>query len=224
MFGQTRAGFRTLLLMVFAIVVIVPSGMMTQAKPVEAGSRSCTGWESRRTPPNYIRVLVTQTGEVKKVRFKTYVAKVMASGEWPGRLHSQTLKAGAFATMQYAWYHSLKGKWRGGVSRGKCYDVVNTTNDQLFRPGARPVKSQWRAVNAVWGHTLWKWGTRFFLTGYRAGSTSVCAADAHGWKLYAKSAENCAKKRNWSWKRILKKYYSKSFFKISPALKAAQES
>jgi len=201
---------RTASLLVIAVTLVF--GSLSVAQSAEAGGRSCTGWESRKVEPNYIRVLDTRTGQVHKVKFKRYVAQVMASGEWPGRLPNATLKAGAMATKQFAWYYTLKGNWRGGVSRGRCYDVVNTTQDQLWRPGAKPVPSQNRAVNAVWGLSAWKWNTRFFLTGYRAGYAQTCGADANGWKLYARSAKNCAK-RGWSWKRILKKYYSKTAFR-----------
>lgn len=171
---------------------------------------SCTGWTSRKVEPNYIRVLDTRTNTRHKVRFKKYVRQVMASGEWPSRLPYATLVAGAQATKQYAWYYTLRGNYRGGRDRyGRCFDVVNTTNDQLWKPWVWGTKKQQRAVNAVWGLSLWKWNTRFFLTGYRAGSTSRCAADANGWKLYAMSAKACAK-MGWSGKRILKRYFSKS--------------
>ena len=77
---------------------------VTSPEPVAAGS--CTGWTSTVTPPNKIRVLRTRKGVVETVDFRKYVARVMASGEWPSRLKMATLEAGALATKQYAWYYT----------------------------------------------------------------------------------------------------------------------
>jgi hypothetical protein len=171
-----------------------------------AASSSCTGWTSQTMPPRTIRVLRTQTGHVERVDFRQYVAEVMASGEWPGRLHMSTLEAGAVATKQYAWYYAMKGHHRPGYQHGgRCYDVRDDTADQLYRPErAHPNVRQQRAIEATWALTLRKQG-RFFLTGYRAGTTSQCAADANGWKLYARSVESCAR-QGWSRQRLQQTY------------------
>ena len=88
---------------------------------------------------------------------------------------------------------------------GRCYDVRDDTSDQLYRPEqARPSGRQTRALDATWGLTLRKYG-RFFLTGYRAGVVSSCAADANGWKLYALSVEACAR-QGWSRTRVQRAY------------------
>jgi hypothetical protein len=178
------------------------------APPPAAASSSCTGWTSKAQPPQTIRVLRTSSGRVEKVDFRRYVAEVMASGEWPSHLNTATLEAGALATKQYAWYYTLKGNHRPHyVSGGKCYDVRDDTMDQLYRPErADPTSRQWAAINKTWDLTLRKSG-RFFLTGYRAGTTSACAADANGWKLYARSVNNCAN-QGWSSTRILNRYLS----------------
>jgi hypothetical protein len=205
MFGQTRAGNFVLLL----VALIVATATLGMSQPAAASGRSCTGWESRKVEPNYIRVLDTRTRKVHKVKFKRYVAQVMASGEWPGRLPYAALIAGAQAVKQFGWYYALKGNWRGGRSGGKCYDVDNTTNYQLWQHWAVPTPKQKRAVNAVWGLSLWKWNLRFFLTGYRTGYSRVCASDVNGWKLFERSVVACAKK-GWSGKRILHRYFTKT--------------
>jgi hypothetical protein len=171
-----------------------------------AAAASCTGWTSKASPPPTIRVLRTGSGRVEKVEFRRYVAEVMASGEWPSRLSMATLEAGALATKQYAWYYSLKGHHRAHyVSGGTCYDVRDDTMDQLYRPErSTPTSRQWKAISQTWDLTLRKSG-RFFLTGYRAGVSSTCAADANGWKLYARSVNSCAK-QGWSSRRILNRY------------------
>ncbi|CAN5828123.1 hypothetical protein BH23CHL8_BH23CHL8_04800 [soil metagenome] len=176
--------------------------------PVEAACG--TNWTSRTIPPRTIRVLRTRSGKVQTVDFRRYVAIVMASGEWPSWLPKATLEAGAVATKQYAWYYALKGHHRSSYRSGSgaCYDVRDDTNDQLFRPErAAPTTKQQRAIDRTWALTLRKRG-RFFLTGYRAGTTSTCAADANGWKLYARSAATCARKHGWSSQRIQRAYFA----------------
>ena len=177
------------------------------ASPAPVAAGSCTGWTSTVHPPIKIRVLRTRTGRVETVDFRKYVARVMASGEWPSRLKMATLKAGALATKQYAWYYTLKGNHRAHYIRnGKCYDVRDDTTDQLYKHYASPTARQWQALNQTWNLSLRKNG-RFFLTGYRAGSTRNCGADANGWKLYAKSVQACAN-QGWSYERIVKRYLS----------------
>ena len=186
-----------------AAVLSIPQ--LAGPAPVAAGS-SCTGWTSQTEPPRTIRVLRTQTGRVERVPFRRYVAEVMASGEWPGRLHQATLEVGAVATKQYAWYYAMRGHHRPGYQAGsRCYDVRDDTMDQLYRPErAYPNIDQQRAIDATWALSLRKSG-RFFLTGYRAGVSSQCAADANGWKLYARSVEACAR-QGWTRQRLQRTY------------------
>jgi hypothetical protein len=187
------------------LALLVPVSAGSPA-PVEASSRSCTGWTSTVVPPTSIRVL-RRDGVVATVKFKTYVAKVMASGEWPSHLPSALLRAGAQASKQFAWYHSLRGNHRSSfvTASGKCYDVVATTRDQLYKPGASVTRKQKRAVNAIWDLSLYR-DNKFILTPYRAGQKVPCAADADGKRLYAKSARRCAA-NGWSATRILRTYY-----------------
>jgi hypothetical protein len=201
--SRHSAALRTVLGTLFAFSVLaVPQ--VTSPEPVAAGS-SCTGWTSTTTPPRSIKVLNRRRGKVEKVPFRTYVKRVMASGEWPGRLKMATLEAGALFTKQYAWYHAMKGRHRSHmVHNGKCYDVLDDTSDQLYKHYVNPDARQRKAVDKTWGLSLRKHG-KFFLTGYRAGISSSCAADANGWKLYARSVEACAR-QGWSSQRILKAY------------------
>ena len=186
-----------------ATVLSIPQ--LAAPAPVAASS-SCTGWTSQTVPPRTIRVLRTQTGRVERVPFRRYVAEVMASGEWPSRLHQATLEVGAVATKQYAWYYAMRGHHRPGYLTGsRCYDVRDDTMDQLYRPErAHPSIASSAPSMPPGPLTLRKYG-RFFLTGYRAGVSSQCAADANGWKLYARSVEACAR-QGWSRQRLQRTY------------------
>lgn len=201
--SRRNAAFRAILGAVFALSVLAVPQVVSPA-PVAAGS-SCTGWTSSTQPPRTIKVLDSRSGQVEKVAFRKYVKKVMASGEWPSRLRMATLEAGALVTKQYAWYYAMKGHHRSHyVHNGRCYDVKDDTDDQLYKRYARPDARQKKAVDKTWGLSLRKSG-RFFLTGYRAGVSGTCAADANGWKLYARSVEACADK-GWSSQRIIRAY------------------
>lgn len=201
---RAHAWLARVLGVVIALGVFVPVSLATP-EPVAAGS--CTGWTSTIVPPDYIRVL-KRDGTVAKILFKKYVVKVMASGEWPSRLPMALLRAGAQASKQFAWYHSLKGNHRRSYvnARGQCYDVTPWTKDQLFRAGADVTDKQRRARNAIWDLSLFR-NNNFILTPYRAGTVKRCAADVDGKRLYARSAKRCAWK-GWSGSRILRTYYS----------------
>lgn len=193
---------------ILAVAVMAATTLIAAAPTPAVEAGSCTGWTSRRQPPRTIRVLLTRSDRVVTVRFRTYVARVMASGEWPSRLPRSLLVAGGFAAKQYAWYHALEGNHRPWYrnARGVCYDVRNDTRDQLYAKGADPTRRQRRALDRLWLTSLRREG-RFIMTGYRAyGFSQVCAGDADGWRLYARSASRCAR-QDLAGKAILRAYY-----------------
>ena len=139
--------------------------------------------------------------------FREYVATTMAV-EWPEHYPLETLKAGAVATKQFAWYYVIHPRGgtvelKDGEPRQVCYDVVDTTVDQYYYPEKYgvgkpdgPGPQDLAALDATWDVTLRKFSpatlsSRFFLTGYRSGSSNVCGADANGYKLYHHSAVAC---------------------------------
>jgi hypothetical protein len=193
-----------------AAMVAVLVGLLlgfAQSSPAEAACG--TNWTSQTEPPESILVLRTATGKVEEVGFKRYVAVVMASGEWPSSLPPALLEAGALATKQYGWYYALEGNHRDDytTAAGQCYDVRDDSNDQVYRPEAfEPSAKQKAARDALWGLSLRKNG-KFFLTGYRRGSATRCAQDRDEWKLYARSAEDCAKRLGYDSIDILHAYY-----------------
>jgi peptidoglycan hydrolase-like amidase len=177
------------------------------ATPVAAATQ-CTQWTSRSQPPQTIKVYRVSEGRVETVDFKHYVMRVV-SREW--NVDQRELrKAGAHAVKQYAWYHVLR--WRGGTYNGKCYDVKDTTADQLYanKPlDTIPYRVK-KAVNATWTWRLWR-SDKFIMTGYRRGDDVPCAADA-GYRLYVRSGRKCAAK-GWSAERILRTYYTATLLK-----------
>jgi hypothetical protein len=161
--------------------------------PNVAAAGTCTGWTSNVTPPTSIRVLRTSgpaAGSVQTVDFRSYVKTVIAA-EWsPGPVDA--MRVGAVAVKQYAWYWTMV--WRGKkAADGSCYDVVDTTTDQLYRPERdTPAASLVDAIDATWSISLRK-GGRLFASGYRTGGSAGCGGDADGWILYQASLYKCAR-------------------------------
>jgi len=179
------------------------------AVPVAAADGSCTDWSSTTEPPPEIRVYRVNQGFVETVPFKTYVKRV-ASREWDVK-QGALRKAGAHAVKQYAWYHVLN--WRGGMYEGECFDVRDSTADQLY--SAKPLRQIprriKRAVNRTWSWRLFR-GDKFIMTGYQLGKKGMeCAEDA-GYRLRVRSARKCAN-QGWSAGKILEVYYTAELFK-----------
>ena len=197
---QSASGLAAVMASLFVVSLV--AAPVTAAKA--PGSRShghawkqaaaCTPWTSEYVPPPTIRVLRSQrdlvapevVGTVQEVDFRQYVATTMAV-EWPDGYPLETLKAGAVATKQFAWYHVIHP--RGGVvdlpdATQACYDVVDTTIDQYYYPEKYgvglpdgPGRKIMAALDETWDVTVRKYSprdraSRFFLTGYRAGTST----------------------------------------------------
>src|SRR5687768_3102150 len=180
------------------------SSFVAPASPVAAaGGERCTDWTSKTQPPETIWVYRVTEGFVEKVDFKAYVIRVV-SREWNVK-QTALRNAGAQAAKQYAWYHVLH--YRGGKYGGQCFDVRDSTSDQLY--AAKPLEQiperVKTSVDNIWSWRLLRDG-KFIMTGYRRGKDVACAEDA-GWKLFAMSGGDCARK-GWTAARLLEVYYT----------------
>ncbi len=198
-----------------AVPVLAAALVLATAGPVPApggppsalAAATCTGWPSDSVPPTTIRVLRTVgpvAGTVQVVNFHDYVNVVMAA-EWGAGSPAEALKAGAVAVKEYAWYHTMF--WRGGTATdGSCYDVVDSSLDQIYWPETRiPAASLVAAVDATWGASVRR-NTSLFATHYQAGSSVPCGANADGGHLYQVSAMQCARD-GMTYDLILTTYY-----------------
>jgi hypothetical protein len=176
---------RRRLMAILAITVLV--GVPSFLSPLVTSAASCTGWPSVRVPPTTIRVLRTATNKVEVVDFKTYVQKVTAA-EW-NVTYTEAFRVGAIAVKQYGWYYAMH--WRGGTATGGCWDVKDSTADQLYNPSQSVPQAILDAVDYTWPISLTKNGS-FFLTGYRSGSLVNCGTDADGYHLFQNSLRRCA--------------------------------
>ena len=169
-----------------------------------ATKEQCTNWTSRDEPPPDIAVYQVREGRVDRVDFQLYVARVV-SREWNVK-QVELRNAGTVAAKQYAWYHVLH--WRGGTYNGECFDVRDTTQDQLYaaKPAGQIPNGVWESVRTTWTWQVFRDG-KFIMTGYRRGDDVRCAKDA-GHRLYARSALNCVEQRHWDAERLLEVYYT----------------
>jgi len=183
--------------------LLLPVGVAA-APPVAASisGSACSRWTSTTTPPDYIRVYRNQSGRIDRVPFRKYVVTVLGH-EWPGYLPFPVIEAGAVASKQYGWYHAMAPRH---LRDGRCFDVRDGIQDQLYRPAtARIRQDHYDAVAATWSITLTK-SAKFFMTGYRSGHKGRCGSDATGWKLFARTAVRCADSGK-DYLQILKIYY-----------------
>jgi hypothetical protein len=189
--GQIGARHRGLALAIsLAALLLVPvtlnSASVRAASPAAA---SCTGWTDNTTPPPTIKVLRHLTGTVQTVDFKAYVKVVMAA-EWPQSWPIESLRAGAVTIKEYAWYYAMH--YRGGTGTGGCYDVSDSSADQIYSPETRALAAvDVQAVESTWSEYLTRSGL-VFLTGYRSGNDGPCGADRDGGHLFQHTARTCA--------------------------------
>lgn len=197
-------------LMLAFLMTVSSTASTTRAPAIDdiAGTQStgCSHWTSRTTPPASIRVFrIHHKGSrtparVDVVPFRTYVGRVMASGAWPSRLPRESLRVGAVAIKQYAWWYVLNHQ-SGYRFHGVCYDIRD--GDQYYKSNVK-VSSRIRAAVAdTWGVSLRK-GGRFFRSGWSGGGGG-CGSLYDGWHLPENGVSACAK-RGWAWKRILQRY------------------
>lgn len=196
---------------VSAMALVLLAMFVPPTDSAQAAS-SCTGWRSSISPPSSIRVYRTGQGRSVTVDFRRYVRTVMAS-EWGPGHPVAALSAGAVAIKQYGWYYAMH--WRGGRDgAGRCYDVVDTTVDQVYNPN-RPIAAIYGAVvDQTWRWFLRK-GSLFFLTGYRSGD-GICGAQQDGWHLMQQNASLCASRRGESAESILRRYYGADVSLVIP--------
>ena len=187
-----------------SVLIGLPTGVGSIQSAAAATAEQCTNWTSTRQPPPDIAVYRVSEGRVERVPFQLYVARVL-SLEW-GVKYAELRRAGAVAVKQFAWYHVLH--WRGGTHDGECFDVRDTTRDQLYAaiPPTQITDSVLNAVKTTWTWRMSRDG-RFIMTGYRRGEAVPCAQDA-GYRLHFLSARRCVVRRGWDTKRLLQVYYT----------------
>lgn len=201
----------------------------------------CTGWTDEFHPPTEIRVRLSRgpsAGTVAVVPFWDYVGTVEAAEySTSGPRGPIWLRMGALAVKEYGWYYAMH--WRGGTvtitnedgtTTTECYDVRDTTADQIYKP-VRLLNGEWITANVpsvaqlqamaeTWPMSLRKWvvakqKSRFFLTGYRSGKKNPCGTDADGFKIFQKSLGDCIVK-GLNFEEAQRRYYEPNVLIVDP--------
>jgi hypothetical protein len=190
----------SLLVAILLALLAIP---MPAAAPASAAG-PCGTYRSETVPPPRIRVFRTATGAVDTVDFRTYVKNVL-SREWISSWTTESLRSGALAVKNYAWYQVLH--WRGYENAsGQCFDVFDSTRDQHYDPSRPTYAGMASAVDATWS-TLAHKGGRIFPTYYNAGQPhEACGAGANGWQMFQWGTQACGLAGK-SAARILAIYY-----------------
>ncbi len=175
----------SLLAAILLALLVLPGAAPT---PVVAAG-ACGAYTSETVPPSTIRVYRTATGAVETIDFRTYVKNVL-SREWISSWTTESIRAGALAVKNYAWYQVLH--WRGYVNAaGACFDVFDSTRDQHYDPSRPTYAAMASAVDATWGTLAHKSG-RIFATYYNAGAPyEACGANANGWQMFQWGTQSC---------------------------------
>lgn len=192
-----------------ALAILLAVGPVHAADAVPRDPEGgCTRWASYRVPPRTIRVFVSHRrgspvpAHVERVSFRRYVSRVMNGGAWPAHKPMESLKVGAIAIKQYAWW-SVMHHQRGYSWKGVCFDIRD--GDQLYRRPFRSHSRTWEAIDATWHVSLRKRG-RFFRTGWSGGG-GRCGQGVDRWHLLEDGVTDCAR-RGWKWRRITKRLLS----------------
>jgi hypothetical protein len=177
---------------------------MTDPLTATAAS-ACGTYRSETAPPPAIRVFRAATGAVETVDFRAYVKSVL-SREWISSWTTESLRSGALAVKNYAWYQVIH--WRGYTNAaGQCFDVFDSTRDQHYDPSRPTYAPMAAAVDATWS-TLALKGGRIFVTYYNAGRVNEpCGAGANGWQMFQWGTQACGLAGK-SAAQILAIYYS----------------
>ena len=204
--------YRRLAVAVIVFAMTASATVLPSSAPAATAAASCTGWKNRYVPPATIRVYRTYgpaAGRVQTVSFRSYVENTVA-WEWPSAFPTASLRAGAIAAKQYGWYYAMT--YRGGTSPGgACYDVKDTSADQVYRPETRNASvSQRAAVAATWQIAVRRSRNgvpgQFILTGYHRGSIFSCGAETNGFRLFQKGVYDCGRK-GLTLEEIMRIYY-----------------
>jgi hypothetical protein len=183
MHARIRAA--SLIVAILAAAVMAPMAAPTHA----TAAGECGTYASETVPPPTIRVYRTATGAVDTVDFRTYVKNVL-SREWISSWTTESLRSGALAVKNYAWYQVIH--WRGYTTpAGQCFDVFDSTRDQHYDPSRPTYAPMAAAVDATWS-TLAHRNGRVFAAYYNAGQAyEACGANANGWQMFQWGTQAC---------------------------------
>ena len=150
--------------------------------------------------PSTILVYRVGSGRVERVSFKTYVKNVLPN-EWISSWPAASLDAGAMAVKSYGWYWALHST--RSTPGGQCYDVRDTTADQVYRPGSAAASTS-AAVDRTWRQRMTRSGN--ILQAHYCSTPTACGAWVDGnWMSQIGSRDRA--QAGSGYRTILRSYY-----------------
>jgi hypothetical protein len=160
------------------------------------------------TPPATIRVYRTHLTPsiVQVVDFEFYCKHVLPS-EWLVQWPAESLRAGAVAVKEYAWYYISKGgKYPNSYHPTVYADVTDGWEDQWYDPNRSDPRTD-AAVEATWNSYLLKNGALFMLQ--YCGDSSLDSnyrCPLHPTRMPQWGTQQLAA-LGWTWQQIIHHYW-----------------
>ncbi len=178
------------------------AGAVAASSTTPAAATPALASAAALTPPATIRVYRTSLGVIQVVDFKFYCKHVLPS-EWLPQWPAESLRAGAIAVEEYAWYYvSIGGKY---PSQG--YDVQDGWADQLYDPAVSDPRTD-AAVDYTWGNYVLRSGSLFAIQYCGHSSLNAvyrCPIDPGRMPQYG--TYYLARDKGWDWQQIIHYYW-----------------
>ena len=154
--------------------------------------------------PSTIKVYRTSTGKIQNIKFKTYCKVVTTCEVGYSNWNKEALRACAMSIKNYGIVRVKRHKYSG-----LGYDVKDNTSDQVYNPNKSRVKKCDSAVDYIWNYYLVDSKSKVFPGFHVANSKINSYASKHKGILSQEKAQSLASKNGYTWKQILKYFYTK---------------
>lgn len=154
--------------------------------------------------PSTIKVYRTATGTIQTINFKEYCKVVTTCEVGYSSWDKAALRACAMAIKNYGIVRVKRHKYAG-----LGYDVKDNTSDQVYNPSKKRVTKCDDAVNYIWKYYLVGADSKLF-PGFHVANKNVNSyAAKHKGILSQEQAQSLAVNNDYTWKKILKYFYTR---------------
>lgn len=155
--------------------------------------------------PSTIKVYRTSTGKIESISFKTYCKVVTTCEVGYSNWDKAALRACAMAIKNYGIVRVKRHKYSG-----LGYDIKDNTSDQVYNPSKGRVTQCDDAVDYIWDYFLVDANSKVF-PGFHVANVNVNSyAAKHKGILSQEKAQSLASQNGYSWKTILKYFYTRT--------------
>lgn len=154
--------------------------------------------------PSTIKVYRMATGKIQSIDFKKYCKVVTTCEVGYSNWDNDALRACAMAIKNYGIVRVKRHKYAG-----LGYDVKDDTSDQVYNPNKTRITKCDKAVNYIWDYYLVDADSKLF-PGFHVANVKVSSYAAKNKGILSQEkAQSLASKSDYSWKKILKYFYTR---------------